>query len=190
MVNAKRPKIIIVEDNPDTRLAYEYAFAGQPYDVEILAAGTTAVRLVDAAHDDYAAILLDISMESLDGFTVAEEIRRNEANAKAAPIKIGFLTAYPEWFVKSDMAQQVGASLMLSKPADWKSLPQKLAEWIGEFPARSFAADEGGQDMVEYSFLLVLIGVGALLMLTVMGQSITGVLSRVTSILSGLPNSD
>ena len=49
---------------------------------------------------------------------------------------------------------------------------------------RDFLKDEQGQDIVEYSLLLVLIGAAALFVLTAMGQSITAIFSKINVRLS------
>lgn len=47
-----------------------------------------------------------------------------------------------------------------------------------------FLRDEEGQDIVEYSLLLVLIGAAALFVLTAMGTSITAIFSKINDRLS------
>lgn len=47
-----------------------------------------------------------------------------------------------------------------------------------------FIHDEQGQDIVEYSLLLVLIGAAALFVLTAMGTSITQIFSKINTRLS------
>lgn len=42
-----------------------------------------------------------------------------------------------------------------------------------------FINDENGQDIVEYSLLLVLIGAAAVFLLTAMGQSISAIFSKI-----------
>jgi Flp pilus assembly pilin Flp len=44
-----------------------------------------------------------------------------------------------------------------------------------------FWQDEGAQDIVEYSLLLVLIGAAALFVLTTMGKSITEIFSKINT---------
>jgi len=46
---------------------------------------------------------------------------------------------------------------------------------------RSFLRDEHGQDIVEYSLLLVLIGAASVFVLTSMGASITSIFSKIGS---------
>lgn len=50
---------------------------------------------------------------------------------------------------------------------------------------RQFLRDESGQDIVEYSLLLVLIGAAALFLLTTMGSSIQGIFSKIATRLQG-----
>lgn len=52
-----------------------------------------------------------------------------------------------------------------------------------------FITDEAGQDVVEYSLLIVLIGAAGLAVLTVMGQSITEIFSRINTKLTSAANS-
>ncbi len=43
----------------------------------------------------------------------------------------------------------------------------------------NFIKDESGQDIVEYSLLLVLIGAAALFVITTMGTSISNIFSKI-----------
>lgn len=45
----------------------------------------------------------------------------------------------------------------------------------------NFVNDERGQDIVEYSLLLVLIGAAAVFVLTTMGQSISSIFSKINN---------
>ena len=46
---------------------------------------------------------------------------------------------------------------------------------------KKFLIDENGQDIVEYSLLLVLIGAAALFVLTAMGTSIGEIFSKINT---------
>ncbi len=48
---------------------------------------------------------------------------------------------------------------------------------------KQFINDESGQDIVEYSLLLVLIGAAAILILTGMGTSITNIFTKIKTTL-------
>lgn len=54
---------------------------------------------------------------------------------------------------------------------------------------KNFLQDETGQDIVEYSLLLVLIGAAALFVLTTMGQSISAIFSKINTKLTSANNS-
>jgi Flp pilus assembly pilin Flp len=49
---------------------------------------------------------------------------------------------------------------------------------------KNFLGDEHGQDIVEYSLLLVLLGAVAILALTAMGASISNIFSKINDRLS------
>lgn len=49
---------------------------------------------------------------------------------------------------------------------------------------KDFWTDESGQDIVEYSLLLVLIGAAAVFILTAMGESISQIFSKINARLS------
>jgi len=46
---------------------------------------------------------------------------------------------------------------------------------------REFLKDESGQDIVEYSLLLVLIGAAAVFILTTMGSSISSIFNKINA---------
>lgn len=54
---------------------------------------------------------------------------------------------------------------------------------------KEFIQDEQGQDIVEYSLLLVLIGAAAVFVLTTMGQSISQIFSKINTKLTSANNS-
>jgi Flp pilus assembly pilin Flp len=53
---------------------------------------------------------------------------------------------------------------------------------------RQFIKDEQGQDIVEYSLLLVLIGAAAVFVLTAMGTSISQIFSKINVRLTSANN--
>ena len=54
---------------------------------------------------------------------------------------------------------------------------------------KGFVRDEQGQDIVEYSLLLVLIGAAAIFVLTTMGQSISSIFNKINDRLTTANNS-
>jgi len=53
---------------------------------------------------------------------------------------------------------------------------------------RQLLKDESGQDVVEYSLLLVLIGAAAVFILTTMGASISNIFSKINTKLQSADN--
>lgn len=53
---------------------------------------------------------------------------------------------------------------------------------------RAFIRDESGQDIIEYSLLLCLIGAAALFILTIMGSSISNIFSKIAAKLNAADN--
>jgi Flp pilus assembly pilin Flp len=53
---------------------------------------------------------------------------------------------------------------------------------------KAFLGDERGQDVVEYSLLLVLLGAVAFLALTAMGASISSIFTKINNRLSTAEN--
>lgn len=53
---------------------------------------------------------------------------------------------------------------------------------------RQFITDESGQDMVEYSLMLVLIAAVALIVLTTLGQSIAGIFTKTSERITSAAN--
>lgn len=54
---------------------------------------------------------------------------------------------------------------------------------------KDFIRDEQGQDIVEYSLLLVLIGAAAIFVLTTMGASISSIFNKINTRLTSANNS-
>lgn len=49
---------------------------------------------------------------------------------------------------------------------------------------KGFLTDDGGQDMIETSLLLVLIGAAAMFLLHLMGVSVGGIITKITGLTS------
>ena len=82
-------KLLVVDDDADTRGLLDYVFCGAGYDVSLAATGTEGVQKARQIQPD--VVLLDIMLPDIDGFTVAELLRRNEATARS---RVVMLSAY------------------------------------------------------------------------------------------------
>ena len=67
-----RPKVLIVDDEPDVLLTLRMILEAEGFDPSLAADGETALRRIDDEHPDL--VLLDIMMPVLDGWFVLAEL--------------------------------------------------------------------------------------------------------------------
>jgi hypothetical protein len=75
--------ILLVDDREDKRLAMNTVIAGPGVHVVAVASGKEALRCL--LHNDFAVILLDVNMPTMDGFETAHLIRQRK-NSEHTPI--------------------------------------------------------------------------------------------------------
>lgn len=116
---APTPKLLVVEDDPNLGALLAEYLRVKGFEVDLRAdgeAGLQAFRGAAEAGGRYDLLLLDVMMPVKDGFTLAREIRRLDAQAP-----IIFLTAKS---MKQDTIQgfQAGADDYLTKPFSMEEL--------------------------------------------------------------------
>lgn len=112
-----------MDDNPEDQVAITRLL--RDMDVEIIGAQSGEEALERADQRDYALILLDVSMPGMDGFEVAEELRKSPYTAR---IPIVFLTSMGGG-ERSYLHRgyDAGAVDFLSKPPDPLVLRSKVS---------------------------------------------------------------
>lgn len=115
----KKPKILLVEDDPNFGSVLRDYLIMNGYDVVHAADG--AIGLVKFKREPFDLLILDVMMPQKDGFTLAKEIK--EINFRQTPFI--FLTAKG---MKEDMLKgfQIGADDYLTKPFDSEVLLAKI----------------------------------------------------------------
>ena len=111
---ARGPKILIVDDDEPTRLAYAQALRGAGYEVVEARDGLAALEI--AARELPALILLDVDMPVLDGWQTLQRLQ--QANHQQPVIMLTGATQVEER-VKGLSA---GADDYLGKPCDYREL--------------------------------------------------------------------
>ena len=106
-------KILVVDDNPNNRLALRTVLKGARAEVHEAANGFDALSM--ALTEQYALILLDVQMPEMDGFEVCEQLR---ADPRTANTPIIFLTAAFKEVVDKLRGYVAGATDYLEKPID------------------------------------------------------------------------
>jgi DNA-binding response OmpR family regulator len=102
-------RILIIEDDPFLRRAYEVGLRGQGFEVHLAADGEIGIRM--AAENPPDAILLDILMPALSGVQVLERLKQNPDIARVPLVVLSNNCTADE----GQAMLAIGASAYLSK---------------------------------------------------------------------------
>jgi len=122
---AGRKKIIIVDDDRETREMLKMALELEGYDISLAANG---LRLISTLHVDRPdLILLDVMMSWIDGFELCRAVKKND---EFRDIPVIFISAKKTaQDIRTGLA--AGAADYFSKPIDMERLLAKIASLIG-----------------------------------------------------------
>lgn len=119
-----RPKILVVDDEPNILLSLEFLMKKKGYEVFIARNGAEAIELIgkELPH----IILLDVMMPEVDGYEVCELVKKD---SKLQHIRVIFLTAKSK---ESDIEKgyRLGADLYMTKPFSTRELMQRVGEFL------------------------------------------------------------
>jgi diguanylate cyclase (GGDEF)-like protein len=123
------PKVLLVNDDPASLIALESLLAGATergeYEVVTARSGEEALRHV--LHDEFAVILLDVSMPIMDGFETAEAIH---SHPRSASTPIIFITAHFADEMNRLKGYQKGAVDYLFTPVFPQVLQTKISVFV------------------------------------------------------------
>jgi DNA-binding response OmpR family regulator len=131
----RKPKVIIVDDDRDTREMLTLALELEDFDVSQAANG---LRLISAMHVDRPdVILLDVMMSWIDGFELCRAIKKNPSFME---IPVIFISARktPE---DERAGIEAGAIDYFPKPLDMDGLVARIREILASRGATSTAAE-------------------------------------------------
>jgi signal transduction histidine kinase len=126
MADSPHASILIVDDDRASVLAMEEVLRSLGSRLVSAGSGEEALRCV--LEEDFAAILMDVRMPGIDGFTTARMIRQRR-RSKYTPII--FLTAAQEDLASMFRGYQAGAVDYIVKPVIPEVLRSKLAVFVG-----------------------------------------------------------
>lgn len=141
MAGIKKPRILLVEDNPIDAQILEHAFSASqvPHQLDIIGDGQTAIDLLTELKDSRTGlprlIILDLNLPQKGGLELLREIKAQEVLRRIPVIVMS--SSRSDRDVNS--AYESGASLYVRKPGDLESVEQ-LAEAI----ARAWLMYGGG----------------------------------------------
>ena len=125
MAEPRKPKVVIVDDDRDTREMLTLALELEGFEVGGAANG---LRLISAMHVDRPdVILLDVMMSWIDGFELCRAIKKNET---FADIPVIFISARKS--AEDERAgMEAGAVDYFTKPLDVDRLVARIREILG-----------------------------------------------------------
>jgi len=126
----RRPKILVIDDDPDMVEMLTISLEAASY--EVIAAYNGVQGLQQARVEKPDAIILDIMMPEKDGFKVCKELKSGEGTAD---IPILILTAVGDRFAATHYAVSMGLELdaedYLDKPVDRDELLRRVGALVG-----------------------------------------------------------
>jgi CheY-like chemotaxis protein len=109
--------IVVVEDQPDQRLALKMALQMEGYSVRVAANGAEAIALISERPP--RVLITDIFMPDMDGLELIERVRREFPETKIVALTGGGQHGRVDYLQSS---QLLGAQAALQKPFDVKEL--------------------------------------------------------------------
>jgi CheY-like chemotaxis protein len=125
--------IVIVDDDESAMSLAAWLFIEKGERVAAFTNGTEAMLFLKRFAGRIKCVLLDLSLPVLDGLTIAEQIRLNEATfEEAEPVPIAFYTAHHQQAngATERVAERCNVEKIFHKPEDTDDLPEKVAEWL------------------------------------------------------------
>jgi DNA-binding response OmpR family regulator len=126
---AKIPKILLIDDDPDFVEATRIVLESKPYEVIVSYNGDDGLQKAREENPDL--IILDVIMPGKDGFTTAEQLKK-DAELKNIPVIM--LTSYAEKGGGSSIAVSGGLTLeaedYIVKPVGPEELLEKVAKYL------------------------------------------------------------
>lgn len=118
----QRLKILVVDDNPDSALSLAMMLSIMGHDTRTAHDGESAVATAESFLPE--VVLLDIGLPKLNGYEVAQRIRRSTWGASM------FLIAVTGWGQDEDRqrSSEVGLNVHMVKPVEPSALQKLLAE--------------------------------------------------------------
>lgn len=119
----KRPRILIVEDNEDSRALLSLALEGEDYEIFEAGDGIEALEFLDR-YGEPDLVLLDLSMPNMDGSELAKRIHQRPGAKK---VKLVVLSGHDDVQTR---AHSLGADAALKKPLGLAALSSAVKELI------------------------------------------------------------
>lgn len=124
---ARKKRILVVEDNPDSRSLLALILGRSGYDIAEAATGLDAIDQAHATHPDL--IIMDLG---LPGMTGDEATARLKADESTRHIPVIVNTAFHRGSVQVERAIAAGAAQVLHKPTPLKVFQEVAHRYLSE----------------------------------------------------------
>jgi PAS domain S-box-containing protein len=183
MVDVDPPKILLVDDRRENRIALQAVL--EPLRVDVVEADSGEQALREVLIEDFAVILLDVQMPGMDGLETAEMIKARE---RSRDVPIIFLTAAESDVSEVFAGYEAGAVDFLLKPFDPLVLRSKVKVFADldrhrrqlarsdELVRNAFAASPSGMALCDLEGLALQVN-----------PALEGLTGRPTSVLARAP---
>ena len=118
-----RPRVLIVEDDPDTLVILRINLTAAGVEPMLASDGRTAIERIEAESPD--AVLLDVLLPGIDGWQVLEQL-----HAKGDPVPV-IVCSGKDNIHDLQRARDLGAVAYLVKPFDIDRLIEVTSEVVG-----------------------------------------------------------
>jgi CheY-like chemotaxis protein len=119
--SASRPRVLIIDDDDSVCEVLREALTGEGFAVATVPHGAAALELVK--HHTPAVIILDLRMPIMDGWSFAEQYRR-QAKPPASLILLSAMRDIEE------SARRIGAASFIQKPFELTDVVAKIERCI------------------------------------------------------------
>ena len=89
-VSARKPTILLVDDEPTVRDVFEQALTNHGFDVILAIDGEAGLRVFEEQFDEIDVVVTDVSMPKMDGFEMVHGMSRAEAPPRGIILMTGF----------------------------------------------------------------------------------------------------
>jgi CheY-like chemotaxis protein len=117
-----RPHVLVVDDNPDTRLTLQLLLEHEGYSVSLAANGAQA--LAEQRRRAAQVMITDLFMPDTDGFETIQSFRREYPEIKVVAIS-GDVEGLRDRYL--EVASLIGVDATLAKPVDSLTLLETVA---------------------------------------------------------------
>lgn len=120
MVAGEKPRILVIEDDPDLRKILSIQLGSEGYEVVTADDGLIAFQILEGQVPD--CILLDLMMPNMDGFTFLKRLRTMD---RTANVPVIVLTASHDHRHRRKSEQYL-ADVFLNKPYNLDQLTREI----------------------------------------------------------------